>query len=78
MGCHPFSEISVVSLLRAHAMTVKLLDPAIQPKPATAGAHFGLTPRSRVVRDFVLLITVCVSVGISVGLGMMVAVLAFF
>ena len=59
-------------------MTAKLLDPAMQPKPVSAGAHFGLTPRSRVVRDFVLLITVCVSVGISVGLGMMAAVLAFF
>ena len=59
-------------------MELKLLDPAVQPKPVPAGAHFALTPRSRVVRDFVLLITVCVSVGVTVGLGMMVAVLAFF
>ena len=60
-------------------MTIKLLDPAVEPKPAAAaGPHFGLTPRSRVVRDFVLLITVCVSVGLSVGLGMMAAVLALF
>ena len=58
-------------------MTAKLLDRAIQPKPA-AHPQFGLAPRSRVVRDFVLLVTICLSVGVSVGLGMMAAVLAFF
>jgi hypothetical protein len=59
-------------------MNVKLLDPAVHPNPVPAGAHFADTPRARVLRDFVLLITVCVSVGLSVGLGMMAAVLAFF
>ena len=58
-------------------MTAKLLDRPVHPKPAV-GPHFGLAPRSRVVRDFVLLITICLSVGLSVGLGMMVAVLALF
>ena len=57
-------------------MTAKLLDRAIHPQPAAG--RFGLASRSRVVRDFVLLITACVSVGVSVGLGMMAAVLAFF
>ena len=58
-------------------MTAKLLDRPVHPKPAT-GPQFGLAPRSRVMRDFVLLITICVSIGLSVGLGMMVAVLALF
>jgi hypothetical protein len=58
-------------------MTAKLLDRPVHPKPAV-GLDFGLAPRSRVVRDFVLLVTICLSVGLSVGLGMMVAVLALF
>ena len=58
-------------------MTAKLLDPPIHSNPA-AGPRLGDAPRSRVVRDFVLLITICLSVGLSVGLGMMVAVLALF
>ncbi len=59
-------------------MTANLIDPSVHAKPAAAGAQFALTSRSRVMRDFVLLITICLSVGISVGLGMMAAVLAFF
>ena len=59
-------------------MTVKLLEPPVHPKPAAAGPHFGQAPRSRVMRDFVLVITVCLSVGLTVGLGMMAAVLALF
>ena len=59
-------------------MTAKLLDPSVPSKPVVGGADVRLAPRSRIVRDFVLLITVCVSVGLSVGLGMMVAVLALF
>jgi hypothetical protein len=46
------------------------------PGPSSTGSQLGLASRSRVLRDFVLLITVCLSVGLSVGLGMMVAVLA--
>ena len=58
-------------------MTAKLLDRPVHPETA-AGPHFGLTPRARVVRDFVLLITICLSVGLSVGLGLMMAVFALF
>ena len=58
-------------------MTAKLLAHSVHSKPA-AGAQFGLAPHSRIVRDFVLLITICVSVGVSVGLGMMAAVIALF
>ena len=47
-----------------------------RPGAASSGPHIALVPRSRIVRDFVLLITVCVSVGLAVGLGMMVAVFA--
>lgn len=57
-------------------MTAKLLQPAVHSGSAAGAADLRLAPRSRLVRDFVLLITVCVSVGLSVGLGMMVAVLA--
>ena len=45
-------------------MTAKLLAHSVHSKPA-AGAQFGLAPHSRIVRDFVLLITICVSVGVS-------------
>ena len=43
---------------------------------ASPGPHIALVQRSRVVRDFVLLITVCMSIGLAIGLGMMVAVFA--
>jgi hypothetical protein len=55
-------------------MTAKLLDAPVSPK--SVRAQLGLASRSRVIRDFVLLITICVSIGVSVGLGMMAAVLA--
>ena len=42
--------------------------------PATAG--FAAVRRSRVVRDFVLLITLCSAIGLAVGLAMMAAVFA--
>jgi hypothetical protein len=47
-----------------------------RPAVASPGPQIALVPRSRIVRDFVLLITVCVSVGLVVGLGMMAAVFA--
>ena len=57
------------------SMTASLVDHPKLPTPMTSVPHIGLASRARIVRDFVLLITVCLTIGLSVGLGMMAAVL---
>jgi hypothetical protein len=50
-----------------------------QPNPPASDSrtpHIGLVRRTRIVRDFVLLITVCLSIGLAVGFGVMIAVFA--
>jgi len=51
----------------------------VYPSPPNAVSqvpHIARVPRSRLIRDFVLLITICMSIGLAVGLGMMAAVFA--
>ncbi len=58
------------------SLAANLLERTSQPSAALPSPHIGLVQRSRIVRDFVLLITVCLSIGLVVGLGMMIAVFA--
>jgi len=53
-----------------------LLEYPSPTRAASPGTHIALVQRSRVLRDFVLLITVCMSIGLAIGLGMMAAVFA--
>ena len=55
-----------------------LLEYTSQTSAASPGPHIALVQRSRVLRDFVLLITVCMSIGLAIGLVMMAAVFALF
>jgi hypothetical protein len=58
------------------AFATHLFAQANKPATESRAPHIGLVRRTRIVRDFVLLITVCVSIGLAVGLGLMAAVFA--
>ena len=58
------------------ALATHLFAQSNQSATGSRAPHIGLVRRTRIVRDFVLLITVCLSIGLAVGLGMMVAVFA--
>ena len=58
------------------ALATHLFAQSSQDATESRAPHIGLVRHTRIVRDFVLLITICLSIGLAVGLGMMVAVFA--